>query len=101
VGGREYSRATMSVCRVVNVRRLAAIEMYGRRGSGRRRAAMTAKGLNYVPLALHAVRLLGSGRLVAELAGVYKGRELRRYTGKQLWVVVPGLFVLLAILQRE
>jgi len=107
----------------VTVRRLAAIDMYGLRGSARRRRIvvaefvagallltgfgiwlltrassagavvfggwMTGVGLNYVPLACHALWLNGRGRLEAELAGVDVGRELRRYSVWQLWILVP------------
>ncbi len=56
-------------------------------------------GLNYLPLALHALSLLRPGALRAELAGVDLGRELRRYSVLQAWVLVPLLFAVLALLQ--
>src|SRR5262245_34882214 len=107
----------------MNVRRLAAIDMYGTRGTIRRRRiilvefilgtiAMVAfgawlvtassgiggralglwligAGLNYAPLAIHAIGLSRPGALDAELAGVDTGRELRRYGLLQLWILVP------------
>lgn len=119
--------------RTVDVRRLAAIDMHGWRGTRLRRTLIvtefvagavggTAIGvlviadagglgwrlfglwlvgisLNYVPLALHALSLLPPGRLTAELAGVDIPAELRHYTTAQLRVVVPLLFVLLALVQ--
>lgn len=46
-------------------------------------------GLNYAPLAMHAITLNRPGALAAELAGVDAGRELRRYGVLQLWIFVP------------
>jgi predicted ferric reductase len=114
----------------MNVRRLAAIDMYGVRGTSRRRRIILAEflfgvvalvafgiwlltalsgvvglvlglwaigaGLNYAPLALHALLLGRPGRLDAELAGVDVERELRRYTVLQLWVFVPLSLVVLS-----
>jgi hypothetical protein len=96
----------------VDVRRLAAIDMSGSRGTTRRRRVVVAEfvsgaigttalgiwllasssslggqalavwvlgaGLNYAPLAAHAIALIRPGRLDAELAGVDTDRELRR-----------------------
>lgn len=107
----------------MDVRRLAAIDMYGTRGTVRRRRIILAEflvgavamvafgiwlltssfglgsrvlglwvigaGLNYVPLAVHAINLTRPGALDAELAGVDTGRELRRYGVLQLWILVP------------
>jgi hypothetical protein len=56
--------------------------------------------LNYVPLALYALVLLRPGGLKDELAGVDVRSELRHYTVAQLWIAVPLLFVVLALLQR-
>lgn len=50
---------------------------------------MVIVGLNYVPLALHAVDLSRPGRLAAALEGVDVQRALRHYTVAQLWVFVP------------
>jgi hypothetical protein len=116
----------------VDVRRLAAVDMHGVRGTRLRRRIIVAEfilgalgctalgllavgsaelgwrlfgawlagvGLNYMPLALHAVSLLPAGRLAAELAGADIGRELRHYTGAQFWGMVPLLFVVLALIQ--
>jgi hypothetical protein len=62
---------------------------------------MTGACLNYVPLAVHAVRLSRRGRLDAELAGADVRRELRYYTKAQLWIAVPLLFVVLDLIQRR
>lgn len=50
---------------------------------------MIGIGLNYVPLARHALSLRTSEALAAELDGVDARTELRRYTLLQLWVCVP------------
>jgi hypothetical protein len=115
----------------VNVRRLAAIDMYGARGTTRRRRIILAEfvagaavlvafgiwlvadatgpggrifgiwmigaGLNYAPLAAYAITLSRPGTLNAELAGVDTGRELRRYSVLQLWILVPLSLVVLAV----
>jgi hypothetical protein len=107
----------------MTVRRLAAIDMYGTRGTALRRRIILAEfvvgviamvafgawlltasaglagraigvwaigaGLNYAPLALHAIMLRRPGALDAELSGVDTGRELRRYSVLQLWIFVP------------
>jgi len=115
----------------VNVRRLAAIDMYGTRGTTRRRRIILAEfvagvvvavalgtwlvaeasglggrlfgiwmigaGLNYATLAAYAIALSRSGALSVELAGVDTGRELRRYSVLQLWILVPLSLVVLAV----
>jgi hypothetical protein len=58
-------------------------------------------GVNYLPLALHAISLLRPGRLSAELTGVDIEREARYYTLAQLWLLVPFLFVVLALRERK
>lgn len=107
----------------MNVRRLAAIDMFGTKGTARRARIVLAEfvagmvvmvplgiwvtaaasstgarvfgvwligaGLNYAPLAAHAVSLRRPGALQAELADVDTGRELRRYGVRQLWIAVP------------
>jgi hypothetical protein len=50
-----------------------------------------------VPLAAYAIALSRSGVLSAELAGVDNGRELRRYSVLQLWILVPLSLVVLAV----
>lgn len=50
-------------------------------------------GLNYVPLAAHALALRAPRRLRAELEGVDVAAELRHYTATQFWVFVPLIFV--------
>jgi hypothetical protein len=117
--------------RGVNVRRLAAIDMYGISGTRRRRRIILAEfvvgviameafgvwqftsssgaggrlfglwligaGLNYAPLAAHAVALSRPGALDAELAGVDTRRELLRYSVLQLWVFMPLALVAIEI----
>jgi hypothetical protein len=107
----------------VNVKRLAAIDMYGSRGTVRRKRIIRAEftaglvatvalgtwlaiessglgtrlfgiwligaGVNYAPLAVYAILLSRPGALEAELAGVDTGQELRRYSVRQLWILVP------------
>jgi hypothetical protein len=53
-------------------------------------------GLNYVPLAMHALSLSPPGRLEAELANTDVRSDLRRYTKEQFWLGVPLLFIVLA-----
>jgi hypothetical protein len=118
---------------LIDVRRLAAVDLYGRRGAKLRRrlvlaefvlaaidapllgvtillAASSARwilfgtyliaiGLNYVPLALHAISLSRPGKLDAELAGVDVGAELRRYAAKQFFLVIPLLVLILGAVQ--
>ena len=46
-------------------------------------------GVNYVPLAVHALSLCSRARLRSELRGIDLQAELRHYTRAQLWVLVP------------
>jgi hypothetical protein len=116
---------------MLNVRRLAAVDMHGVAGTRRRQSIVGAEffagavggaslgiwiavagttvgwqlfgawiagiGVNYAALAWQAVLLWGPGALKAELAGVDLGRELRRYSYLQLWIVVPFLLAVLAV----
>lgn len=118
---------------LLDVRRLAAVDMYGTRGTLRRRRIITVEflagaigclavgvavlhanpgplpavlgiwlagvGVNYIPLALHAISLARHDALDAELAGVDVPTELRRYGVKQLWIAVPFLVAVLAAMQ--
>ena len=116
----------------VDVRRLAAVDMYGTAGARWRRWVILAEFLvgvagigalgvvllraggagyvvagvwalgvaaNYAPLAWYALRLIRPGALEAEIAGVDVLGELRRYTTRQFWVLIPFLFVVLALRQ--
>ena len=117
----------------LDVRRLAAIDMWGSAGVRWRRWViliefllgvfgggalgiglfLSAEGflgrllgawlvgiaLNYVPLSLHALTLVRSNALEAELTDVNVNEELRHYTAAQLWVVVPLLVTVLAAKQ--
>jgi hypothetical protein len=58
-------------------------------------------GLNYVPLAVHALTLSRPGRLDAELRGVDLAREGRYYTAVQFLIFVPLLVVVLALRQSR
>jgi hypothetical protein len=118
----------------MNVRRLAAIDMYGLYGTARRRRIivaefvlgvlvmvfvgvailvaassisgrvfgwwMTGAGLNYAPLAVHAIMLSRPGALDRELSGIDPGPELRRYSTLQFWIFVPLSLVVWDIAQR-
>ncbi len=114
---------------MVDVRRLAAVDMHGAAGTLLRRRIILAEfafgalagvglgiwvltaaaplgiwaigiGLNYLPLAIYAIRLSPAGALERELAGIDVDAELRRYTVAQLWIFVPLLFAVLAALQE-
>ena len=54
-------------------------------------------GINYVPLAVHALSLRSRTRLRRELRGVDLPAELRYYTRAQFWVFVPLSFVWFAL----
>ena len=114
---------------MLDVRRLAALDMHGFAGSRLRRSVIRAEfvlgaaagaglgiwvavaatsvgwqlfgawvvgmGVNYAALAWQAARLSRPGALEAELADVDLGRDLRRYSVLQLWIVVPLLLAVL------
>jgi hypothetical protein len=54
---------------------------------------------NYLPLSVHALRLIRPGALEAEIRGVDVPGELRHYTTAQLWIGVPMLVLVLAVEQ--
>jgi hypothetical protein len=119
----------------VNVRRLAAIDMYGTRGTARRKRIVLAEftaalaatvalgtwlvvaasglgtrilgiwligaGLNYAPLTAFAISLSRPGALKTELAHVDTGRELRRYSVLQLWILVPVSLIAMTVQGRN
>lgn len=119
----------------MNVRRLAAIDMYGTTGTARRKRIILAEftaalaatvalgtwlvigasglgtrilgiwligaGLNYAPLAAFAISLSRPGALEAELADVDTGRELRRYSVPQLWILVPLSLIAMTVQGRK
>ena len=60
---------------------------------------MIGVGLNFVPLALHAISMSRAGRLGTELAGVDVAAELRRYTAKQFLIGIPLLVMILGVAQ--
>ena len=118
----------------MDVRRLAAIDLYGLHGTTRRRrivlvefvggvlvmvavgivvlitaggtgsrlfgAWMTGAGLNYAPLAVHAITLSRAGALDRELAGVDPRPELLRYGVLQFWIFVPLALVVMDVAAR-
>jgi hypothetical protein len=117
----------------LDVRRLAAVDMYGSAGTRWRRwvilvefvagvvglaflavrilgfgggpatlLAVWSLGIaaNYIPLALHAISLIRPGALEAEVAAVDLVNELRYYTWAQFAVLVPLMFVVLAVRAR-
>jgi hypothetical protein len=119
----------------VNVRRLAALDMYGTTGTARRKRVILAEftaalavtvalgtwlaigesglgtrilgiwligaGLNYAPLAAFAISLRRPGALEAELADLDTGRELRRYSVLQLWILVPLALIAMTVQGRK
>jgi hypothetical protein len=120
---------------VLDVRRLAALDMHGVAGTPRRRTVIRAEfvlgavvgvslgiwvgiaattvgwqlfcawivgiGVNYAALAWQAALLSRPGALEAELAGADLGRDLRRYSVLQFWIVVPLLLAVLAVRAPE
>lgn len=118
---------------ILDVRRLAAIDMHGAQGARRRRLLILAEfalgavgllvvgaavlrgastpltvlwgvwlvgiGANYTPLTVHAISLARPDTLHAELTGLDLGRELRRYSVKQVWIAVPFLLAVLSLWQ--
>jgi hypothetical protein len=118
----------------IDVRRLAALDMWGSAGARWRRwvilaefllgvVGITAVGVallrsggaggtalawwsfgvaaNYAPLSWYALAFIRPGALEDEIEGVDVFAELRHYTLAQLWVVVPLLFVVLAVAQSR
>jgi len=57
-------------------------------------------GVNYGPLAAHALTLVRPGALERELAGVDILAQLRHYTSRQFAVLVPLLFVAFDLYRR-
>jgi len=118
---------------LIDVRRLAALDMYGRHGNKRRRRLILAEfvlaaidvpllglailraassapqallgayligvGLNFIPLALHAISMARADRLDAELAGLDVQAELKHYTARQLFIGIPALMLILGPVQ--
>jgi hypothetical protein len=62
---------------------------------------MTGAGLNYAPLAVHAITLSRPGALDRELSGIDPGPELRRYGLLQLWIFVLLSLVVWDLAQRR
>ena len=57
--------------------------------------------LNYVPLLVHAIDLARSGTAKNEAANEIEHPELiRRYTFRQLWILVPLAIVIMDVAQR-
>jgi hypothetical protein len=54
-------------------------------------------GANYAALAIYAMGFSRGSRLLEELKAVDIRRELRYYSVAQFWVLVPLLFVVLAL----
>jgi hypothetical protein len=63
--------------------------------------ALLGVGLNYVPLAIHAVRFLPGDAVERELAGVDVQQQLRPYSLANLLLFVPGLFLILGLMPGE
>ena len=57
--------------------------------------------VNYVPLLIHAIDLARSGTARQEAANEIEHPELiRRYTFRQLWILVPLAIVIMDVAQR-
>ncbi len=110
--------------RVWSVARFAALDLYGTKGTPRRRRLVLTEfvggtlgifalggfllsrgawgwggwalgcALNYAALTVHAVRLRRTGRLNAAVAGLDLVSELRRYSLAQVLLFVPGVVAL-------
>jgi putative solute:sodium symporter small subunit len=61
---------------------------------------MIGAGLNYAPLAVHAITLIRPGALDRELSGIDPGSELRRYGLLQLWIFIPLSLVVWDLARR-
>jgi len=117
----------------INVRRLAAVDMYGAHGRLVRRRAILAEfivgaagclalgiitvlhpglydrltgawligaGLNYAPLAAHALDLTRQGRLETELRDVDVAAEAGYYSRAQFWIMLPLAMVAADLVRR-
>ncbi len=62
---------------------------------------LISAGLNYAPLTAFAISLSRPGALEAELANVDVGRELRRYSVLQLWILVPLSLIAMTVQARN
>lgn len=56
-------------------------------------------GVNYAPLAVHAVALYRRGRLESALDGVDVRSEIRRYSIAQLLLFIPAVIAVIAVTQ--
>ncbi|MEU4480009.1 hypothetical protein AB0F68_18420 [Micromonospora sp. NPDC023966] len=103
--GSPVRRRVILVEFVVGLVGCVALGLWAARGGGPVRAALggylALVGLNYAPLALHAVSLSRRGALERELDGVDVPAELRYYTPRQLWIFVPLVPVVLAARQAR
>lgn len=65
-------------------------------------AALLWIGINYVPLAVHAIDLARSGTAGEEAVKEIEHPELiRQYTFRQLWILVPFAVVAMDLAQRR
>ena len=62
---------------------------------------LVGAGVNYVPLAVEAVRLSRPGALEAEVDGLDVRSELRRVGLHQLWIAVPFAVAVFSVLGRR
>ena len=60
---------------------------------------LVGAGVNYIPLAVEAMRLFRPGALEAELQGLDVRLELRRAGMQQLWIAVPFAVAWFALLE--
>jgi hypothetical protein len=121
--------ASADVARFVDVRRFAALDMWGSRGSTRRRRIIVVEfvfgsvlslalgvllltlggwplgawllgiGINYVPLAIYAVMLSRPGALASELADANIAAEARQASIAQLALLVPLIVAVVAVVE--
>jgi len=60
-------------------------------------------GINYVPLLLHAIDISRKRTAEQEIAGELKNKKeaFRKYRRQSVWLLVPLVIVIAAILQRS
>jgi hypothetical protein len=60
-------------------------------------------GINYIPLLLHAIDISCKGKAEQELADelAHKKKAFRKYRRQSMWLLVPLVVVIAAILQRN
>jgi hypothetical protein len=85
-------------CLIVGIWLATTVSTVGPRVLG---AWIAGVGINYLVLAWQAAGLWRRGALAAELGAADVREDLRRYSYLQFWIMVPVLFVVLALLQHR